>query len=53
MKKKYATAIDEAAAGFENIVVSGGKVGLQMDLPVEALCRLTGAALTDLTEDRP
>ena len=33
------------------IVVSGGKVGLQMDLPVSALCELTGAKLVDLIEE--
>ncbi len=49
MKKKYTTAVHESASDFETIVVSGGKVGLQMELPVEALCRLTGASLVDLT----
>ena len=49
MKKPYPTAIHQSAADFENIVVSGGKVGLQMDLPLSALCELTGAVLADLT----
>ena len=51
MKKRYTTAIHASAADFENIVVSGGKVGLQMDVPVKSLCELTGAQLTDLVEE--
>ena len=50
MKKKYSTAIDASASQHSTIVVSGGKVGLQMELSVEALCELTDAALVDLTE---
>lgn len=53
MKKKYATAIDSSAGKFSSIVVSGGRVGLQMDVPVEALCELTGAQLTPLVEELP
>lgn len=49
MKKLYPTAVDSAAAGFDTIMVSGGKVGLQMQLPVDALLRITGAQLADLT----
>ena len=51
MKKRYTTAIHISASDFENIIVSGGKVGLQMDLPVSALCELTGAKLVDLIEE--
>lgn len=49
MKKQFTTAIDSKAEGFETIVVSGGRVGIQMDLPTAALCLLTGAVLADLT----
>ena len=49
MKKLYPTAVDQAAAEFEMIMVSGGKVGLQMQLPVNALLKITGAELVDLT----
>ena len=34
MKKLYTTAIDESAVLFDEIMVSGGKVGLQMQLSV-------------------
>lgn len=49
MKKQFKTALDENASQFENIVVSAGKVGLQMDLPVNDLMKSIGASLTDLT----
>lgn len=51
MKKLFPTAIDASAADFETIIVSGGKVGLQMELPVQELLRITGAQLADLTDD--
>lgn len=49
MKKLFATAIDQKATTFETIIVSGGRVGLQMKLSVNALCELTNAQLVDLT----
>lgn len=51
MKKQFPTAIDKSADAFSNIVVSGGRVGLQMELPAAALCELTGATLAELTTD--
>ena len=51
MKKQFVTAVDASASAFETIMVSGGKVGLQMELPVSDLLRLTGAQLADLTVD--
>ena len=49
MKKPFATAVDQTAGNFNTIMVSAGKVGLQMELPVEDLLRLTNAKLADLT----
>lgn len=49
MKKLFQTAIDKKAAAFENIIVSGGRVGLQMEVPICALCELIKAQLVDLT----
>ena len=49
MKKPLPTVIDASAENIDEIIVSGGKVGLQMELPVEALCRVTGAELADVT----
>ena len=48
MKKPFRTAIDESARSFECIVVSAGKVGLQMELPLQSLVEATSAQLTDL-----
>lgn len=48
MKKAFKTAIDVRAGNYENIVVSAGKVGLQIDLPVKDLMYFTGAELADL-----
>lgn len=49
MKKLYTTAIDESAVLFDEIMVSGGKVGLQMQLSVEGLKNIIGAEFADLT----
>lgn len=49
MKKLFSTAVDSSAGDIDTIIVSGGKVGLQMELPVEGLLELTGARLTELS----
>lgn len=51
MKKDLPQVIDASASQFDTIIVSGGKVGLQMELPVKELCALTGAELCDVTAD--
>ncbi|MGE8206788.1 Cys-tRNA(Pro) deacylase [Heyndrickxia sp. NPDC080065] len=43
MKKKYPTFIDHSASGFERIVGSGGKIGIQIEISVEELKNVTGA----------
>ena len=49
MKKSFKTAIHISAENLETIVVSAGKVGLQMELPVKDLLQAVGAELADLT----
>ena len=49
MKKMFRTFIDEAAAGFDDIAVSAGRIGLAMELPVSALAELKQAHLAKLT----
>lgn len=49
MKKPFPTVIDESAQHFETIMVSAGKVGLQMELKLTDLMRITGAELGDVT----
>lgn len=51
MKKQFRTAIDEHARTFERIVVSAGKVGLQMDLPLPSLVEAATAELADLVTE--
>ncbi|MGG3842786.1 Cys-tRNA(Pro) deacylase [Anoxybacillus kestanbolensis] len=41
MKKLYATYVDESALAHEQIIVSAGKIGMQMKLPVQDLLKLT------------
>ncbi len=49
MKKPFPTVVDSSAENFETIMVSGGRVGLQMELKLEDLLEITGAALDDVT----
>jgi len=48
-KRALPTVLDEAAAGFETILVSGGKRGLDLELAPEDLLRATGAALVAIS----
>lgn len=51
MKKKLKTAVDDSAAGYNQIVVSAGKVGLQLDIPTGSLLNITDGLAVPLTED--
>lgn len=48
MKKEYPTAIHESAKSLPYIVVSGGKVGLQIKLETKDLMRITRGTFGDL-----
>ena len=48
MKKRFPTFIDETALLYDTINVSGGRVGLQVELSPDALVKLTGASFCDL-----
>lgn len=48
MKKHYQTFINETAKSLETIVVSGGKIGLQIELRLEDLQNVTEAVLQDI-----
>ena len=50
MKKALPTFIDETAQLFDTICVSAGKIGAQVELSPDALCRLTGAVYAPLTD---
>lgn len=48
MKKQYNTVIHESAKGLEQIIVSGGKLGTQIFLAPEDLCRVTEGMFADI-----
>lgn len=51
MKKQYPTVVDKSAENIKEIVVSGGKIGVQMELGVIDLVEVTGAKLADLANE--
>ncbi|MBA2876159.1 Cys-tRNA(Pro) deacylase [Thermaerobacillus caldiproteolyticus] len=50
MKKLYPTFIDSSASQLEHIIVSGGRIGVQVELSVEALQSVTEAALQEVVK---
>ena len=48
MKKKYPTVIQESARAFEQIYVSGGKIGMQLSLAPEDLKKAADAEFGDV-----
>ncbi|OAB41614.1 aminoacyl-tRNA deacylase [Paenibacillus glacialis] len=53
MKKLFPTYIDLSAADLEKMLVSAGKVGLQMELNPQHLKGIVSATFIDLTSDDP
>ncbi len=51
MKKMFPTFIDQSAAHLEKMLVSAGKVGLQMELNPQNLKEIVSAVFIDLTSD--
>lgn len=51
MKKRYPTVFDSRAAGLETIVVSGGRIGTQVELDPGALMAVVGAKTADITAE--
>ena len=48
MKKRYVTRIDESAKLLDKIIVSGGRIGSQIELSPGDLCRAAGAEFADI-----
>lgn len=48
MKKLFPTVIDESAGNFEQIYVSGGRIGLTLKMSPKDLVEVTGASLADI-----
>ena len=49
MKKPFPTVFDASAGKFQEIYVSGGRIGLTLKVPVEDLLKVTGGKLADIT----
>lgn len=50
MKKNYPTFIDESAKNLDLMIVSAGKVGLQMELVPKELARVVDAVFYDIVK---
>ncbi|MBR4622532.1 MAG: Cys-tRNA(Pro) deacylase [Ruminococcus sp.] len=50
MKKYFPTFIDSSAESFETIFFSGGKVGLQLEMPLSALQSVVAVTAADITK---
>lgn len=48
MKKQYKTVIDKSAETLETMVVSGGKIGVQIELAPADLCTAARAVFADI-----
>ena len=52
MKKQYKTVISETAKELERMYVSGGKIGCQIELAPEDLCKASGAVYGDIIDSK-
>lgn len=50
MKKQYRTVISDFAKDFEEIIVSGGRIGSQIQLKPQDLCDASQGTFGDITE---
>ena len=50
MKKPFVTCIDERALEYDSICVSGGKIGLQIEIDPEDLAAVTSADFGDIAK---
>ncbi|MGG1660634.1 Cys-tRNA(Pro) deacylase [Brevibacillus sp. NRS-1366] len=51
MKKLFPTCLDESAQSRESIIVSGGSIGVQIEIAVVDLVNATKAQLADVSKD--
>jgi Cys-tRNA(Pro)/Cys-tRNA(Cys) deacylase len=49
MKKQYPVYIQQDAKNLPNMIVSGGRIGSQLELSPEDLCRAANADFADVT----
>lgn len=50
MKKQYPTVVDTSALDWDTIYVSGGKIGMQIELDPHVLQQIVAAQYTDITK---
>lgn len=50
MKKQYTTCIEQSAETLEKIIVSGGKIGIQLELSPQDLQSASKAAFAALIQ---
>lgn len=50
MKKSYTTVIDESSISLDRIIVSGGKIGFQVDINPKDLIELISAKTSSITD---
>ncbi|MDO4789058.1 MAG: Cys-tRNA(Pro) deacylase [Johnsonella sp.] len=50
MKKRYTTRIDLSAKPWEDIYISAGKIGYQLNIRTEDFLRISGAEYADLSD---
>lgn len=50
MKKFFKTTIDESAKNFDAIIFSGGRIGLQMEMPISELKKIITFTLANITQ---
>lgn len=48
MKKQYVTRIEQGAQSLDKIIVSGGKLGMQLELTPQDLAAASGAEFADI-----
>lgn len=51
MKKLYPTFIHHSAAALEKMIVSGGKIGMQIEIQPGELQKVTNAVMTDVVKE--
>ena len=49
MKKPYPVVFDQSAGEFQEIYISGGRIGLTLKAPLEGLLKVTGGKLAPIT----
>lgn len=50
MRKNYKTFIDSSASEIDNIIVSGGKIGVQIELSVDQLKEVLNAEIVEIVK---